>query len=187
MKLQNLLQGETHQAQQALNSFFATIDEERILWYPSAGKDYRDVMEMTSERLAIHQIPQPANIICHTDYRPDWTGLLREDYASPLVIHTHAHTTVEITEQHPLTFNFDMHGSRISRHNSPYDYAAERMPTIYLLKLNIQSDSLGEIEAYVFYFMMENYRFLEQIILKKRLACHSGGVVIMSAPFASNH
>lgn len=170
MKLQNLLQGETYQAQQALDSFFATIDEERILWYPRTGKDYRDVMEITPERLALHQIPQPANIICHTDYHPDWTGLLREDYASPLAIHTHAHTTVEITEQHPLTFNFDMPGSRIRRHNPPLDDAAKRLPTIYLLKLNIQSDSLGEIESYVFYFMMENYRFLEQIILKKRLA-----------------
>ena len=70
MKLKDLLQGKTDKAQQALDAFFSGIDEEKILWYPSAGKDYRDLMEVTPERLALHGIPEQPTIICHTDYNP---------------------------------------------------------------------------------------------------------------------
>jgi hypothetical protein len=42
---------------------FSGIDEEKILWYKSAGQDYRDLMEITHQRLALHGISEQPNII----------------------------------------------------------------------------------------------------------------------------
>jgi len=158
MRLQYLLQGKTSQAQQALDTFFSSISEERILWYPSAGCDYRDVMEVTEDRLALHQIPEQPNIICHTDYHPDWTKLIRKNTDQPLLMRKDARTTINIIEQHPLVLTVGT------------EYFIDNQPTVYLLKLKIDSDTLGVTYAYVFYFMLENYLFLEELILKQQLA-----------------
>lgn len=168
MKIQDLLRGQTSQAQQALDDFFANIDVERILWYPSAGKDYRDVMEMTHERLALHQIPEAPNIICHTDYAYRWTGLDRD--ARCKTMHSNAHTTVRVIEKHPLVFTAGANIRYQIRTENISGSVETDKPIIYLLKLKIKSDTLGEIHAHVFYFIFENYNFLEELILKKRLA-----------------
>ena len=43
--------------------------DERVLWYPSAGEDYRDIMEMHEKRRVPHGIELVPNVYCHTDYR----------------------------------------------------------------------------------------------------------------------
>lgn len=170
MKFRDLLVGNTEQAQQALDVFFASIDEEKILWYPSAGKDYRDLMEITPERLALHGISEQPNIICHTDYHPDWTGLDQE-LPMPMIIHQHARTTIKLLEKLPLAFAPDANIRYQVRRNSIdfYDDLQPYEPTIYFLKLNIVSDTLGEFDVQMFYFMFENHSFLKDVILKKRL------------------
>ena len=100
MKFRELLKGKTPSAQQAIDAFFSNINEERILWYPSAGFDYRDVLEMRSERLQLHEIPESANIICHTDYCFDWTKL--DQRSTPIPIHINKRTKVDVIEKHPL-------------------------------------------------------------------------------------
>ena len=168
MRLKELLQGQTPQAQYALDSFFANISEERILWYPSAGKDYRDVMEMTPERLAMHQIPEQPTIICHTDYMHSWTGLQRQ--SRYLCMRKDAHTTVMVIEKHSLSLT---PGNKVDYYVRRENISGQQEmfePLIYLLKLRIQSDTLGEFHAHVFYFIFENYNFLEELVLKKRLA-----------------
>ena len=170
MKLKELLQGKTDKAQQTLEEFFSGIDEEKILWYPSAGKDYRDLMEMSPQRLALHGIPEQPNIICHTDYNPSWTGLDNQ-IRLPKIIHKDARTTIRIMEKHPLSFVPTADIQYRTRHNHVdfFDNATDK-PAIYFLKLKINSDTLGEIDAQVFYFMFENYNFLEELILKNKLA-----------------
>ena len=169
MKLKNLLIGKTEQAQQSLNEFFSGIDEEKILWYPSAGKDYRDLMEITPERLALHGISEQPNIVCHTDYNQSWTGL--DEDMLPMIIHQHARTTIKIIEKIPLSFapNINIHFRiRDSHVSSRVNKVGET--SIYLLKLKIISDTLGEFDVQMFYFMFENYNFLEELILKNKLA-----------------
>lgn len=170
MKFRDLLVGKTDQAQQALDVFFAGIDKEKILWYPSAGRDYRDLMEITPERLALHGISEQPNIICHTDYNLDWTGLDQE-LPMPMIIHEHARTTIKLMEKLPLAFAPGTNIRYQVRHShvSFYDYHQPDEPTIYFLKLNIVSDTLGEFDVDMFYFMFENHNFLKEVILKKRL------------------
>ncbi len=170
MKLKDLLQGKTDKAQQALDEFFSGIDEEKILWYPSAGKDYRDLMEVTPERLALHGIPEQPTIICHTDYNPSWTGL-GMDTRLPKIIRKDARTTITIMEKHPLSFVPDANIQYRTRYNHvDFFDKAPKNPAIFFLKLKINSDTLGEIDAQIFYFMFENYNFLEELILKNKLA-----------------
>lgn len=38
MKLKEIVKGADSLAQQALDKLFASLEEERILWYPSAGR-----------------------------------------------------------------------------------------------------------------------------------------------------
>jgi hypothetical protein len=168
MKLQDLLKGQTAESQQALDAFFADINEERILWYPSAGRDYRDVMEMHSERLALHQIPEAPNIICHTDYNLNGTGL--NQLGRTITIRLDKRTNIRVVEKHELNFvpNSDIHFNINNENISEAPDVWVLM--VFLLKLRIQSDMLGAYDAYVFYFIFENYNFLEELILKKQLA-----------------
>ncbi len=167
MKFKDLLQGKTQQAQHALDDFFANIKEERILWYPSAGCDYRDVMEMRPERLALHQIPEAANIICHTDYMYRWTKL--DQQTRWITVHKHARTLIRVIAKYPLAFTSNDIRHQIRREHT-VKFNHKLSPMIFLLKLKIKSDSLGTFYAHVFYFIFGNYNFLEEVILKKKLA-----------------
>ncbi|MCF7986940.1 MAG: hypothetical protein K9L60_05165, partial [Methylovulum sp.] len=125
MKFKDLLQGKTQQAQHALDDFFANIKEERILWYPSAGCDYRDVMEMRPERLALHQIPEAANIICHTDYMYRWTKL--DQQTRWITVHKHARTLIRVIAKYPLAFT-----SNDIRHQIRREHTVKFNPWIQL-------------------------------------------------------
>lgn len=167
MRLRDLLEGETPSAQQALDRFFRGIEDERILWYPSAGRDYRDIMEMSEQRRTQHDIRIAPNIFCHTDYMHDWTGL---DEHAPIVMHQNKHTLVTVVEKHPLrlTLGNQIH-TQIDHDDFRYPKKAGN-PLIFFLRVKIRCDLLGEIDAHVFYFLFENYHFLEELVLKKRLA-----------------
>lgn len=169
MKLKELLKGETLQAQQALDGFFSEITEEKILWYPSAGQDYRDLMEISPDRLVLHEILEPPNIICHTDYVP-WAGL-KGDALEPIWVRNDDRTAVRIMEKHRLILVSDANIDYRIRHGYvAFPDLGIHEPTVYLLKIKISSATLGEIEATVFYFFFENYNFLEELILKHQLA-----------------
>jgi hypothetical protein len=171
MTLKNLLKGKTDQAQHALDEFFSGIDEEKILWYPSAGRDYRDLIETTPERLALHGISEQPNIICHTDCNPSWTGL-DQDRLLPMIMHQDMHTTVTLMEKFSLTFapDINIHYHVRDSHVSAYDPHQPGKAAIYFLTLKIMSDTQGEFTVQMFYFMFENYNFLEELILKNKLA-----------------
>jgi hypothetical protein len=117
-----------------------------------------------------NSIPEQPNIICHTDYNPSLAGL-DQAIRVPMSIHEDARTTIKIMEKLPLSFVPDSNIQYRIRHNHVdfFDDAPDKT-TIYLLKLKINSDTLGEIDAQVFYFMFENYNFLEELILKNKLA-----------------
>lgn len=164
MKFQDILVGSTPRAQAELDIFFSELGEEKILWYPSAGKDYRDVLEVTASRLHQHGIEEAPNIICHTDYFSEWLGLDDE------ILHKDQHTTVRLTSKYQLSIHpgIEIKYFISSEHASFYDKAPSK-PTIYLLKINISSDRLGNVDAHVFFFLFENYNFLEQIVIKHGL------------------
>jgi len=166
MKLQDILEGDTPEATDALDELFGDLKDEKILWYPSAGFDYRDILEMTAPRLDLHGIKEPPNIICHTDYNP---GLIDLGNEIRDIVHIDPRTTVRIMEKYALSLRDK--AQVVYRVNPEYAYpdSALLQPTIYLLKLRITSDVLGEIPATVLFFLFENHNFLAQVILKHGL------------------
>lgn len=175
MKFRNLLKGENQVAQQALDTFFKQIEneEEKILWYPSAGMDYRTTVEMQPERLLITNLPESANIICHTDYYHTWTNLHEPIPPEGKFFFQSNKTSILITEKHNLCFadnvNFDYNNPYYRRYYNHYFDPKPIQPIIYLLKIKIISNLGIEREAYVFYFILENYHFLEELIIKQNL------------------
>lgn len=165
MKLQEIVKGANPLAQQALDSLFANIKEERILWYPSAGGDFRDLLETLSpERRALHGLSEAPNIFIHTTYIRDYVNL------NVGVIRNDGRTVVEVQEKHQILIKdeIDFNYEVSSQFAEFRDYASVE-PLIHLVKLRLNSNILGTIEGWLFYFHFENHNFLQEIILKQQL------------------
>jgi hypothetical protein len=175
MKFKDLLKGENEAAQEALNKFFQQIEnqEEKILWYPSSGMDYRTTVEMQPERLLVTNLPESANIICHTDYYHTWTKLHEPIPEEGKFFFESNRTSILITEKHNLCFSdnvkFDYENGYYNRYYNHYFDEKPIHPIVYLLKIKIISNLGIERDAYVFYFILENYHFLEELIIKQKL------------------
>jgi hypothetical protein len=173
MRLQDLLVGETPAAQQALEKLFGSIGDERILWYPSAGSDYRDILETMPERLRLHGMSEPGpNIFCHTDYTPllsRITPLTEPDKFSE-VLFSDENTLIIVLEQHPVNIRngIDIHYAVNRDHITFYD-AIQPEPRISLLKILASSAQLGETTVHLLYFFFENHNFMHEVVLKHGL------------------
>ena len=63
-KLKKLLTGIDDDATMALNDLWDSIPHNpSIAWYPSAGLDFRDLVELSNYE---------PDLFIHTDYKPDW-------------------------------------------------------------------------------------------------------------------
>jgi hypothetical protein len=160
MKFSNVLVGQNEIAQQALDSFFESIkdEEEKILWYPSAFDDYRDLVETTPERLQVHDIKIAPNIIIHSD-RGDWAKNALLKYEENFVIFKNSTVQIIVKSKHELLLS----GSKDRK------FFSHKIMSIFLLKLKIVSIHIGEIERNVFYFCCNNIFLFEHIILKNKL------------------
>ena len=61
--IKDILRGKSMEAQDALDA----LDDTQILWYPSAGNDYRDVIEYYREGVSYDKAQKPTLFI-HSDY-----------------------------------------------------------------------------------------------------------------------
>lgn len=162
MRFKELLKGKDSKAQERLDNFFSSVIEERILWYPSAGLDFRDLLEMSPERRTLHHIDETPTIICHTDYD---SRLLNDKYT-----YSDQWTQVNLLDKTPLETvpEADVRYLVNPDYVSCADFALQ-YPKIYLLDLEIESHVLGKFQRSVFYFLFENYNFLKEILLKNKL------------------
>ena len=123
--------------------------DECVLWYPSAGNDYRDILEMNVRRRTLHGIETTANIFCHTDYRRP------PNIAAGTMLRDDGRTRIELLESHKLFIRTE--------------FAGNSEPEVYLMRIEIDSESLGATEHWVFRFVMENNDFLEHILLRGKV------------------
>jgi hypothetical protein len=162
MRFQDLLMGRTTAGQQRLEGLFATLEEERVLWYPSAGDDYRDLLYLHPAKSPDLGLQQTPNIFCHTDYdfryfRNRTDPLFQDGY-----------TCIRIKEFFELELRPDLAVDyRVSPYYATFTDHAARRPQILLLDLDIVSNQLGHFEKSIFYFFFENYNFLGEILLKQ--------------------
>ena len=158
----NLLKGKNENAHNRLNDLAKEIGENpSVLWYPSAGNDFRDILEMTKDRAKIHNIDLLPRLIIHTDYNAGWIDFNNTPYND-------GRTLVEVEQKFELELINDI-DYEVSPRYVYFPDAAPSEPTIYLMDIKITSDSLGIVHRSIIYFLFENINFLDQIILKNNL------------------
>ena len=160
LNLLTFLKGRDEEAQNRLNDLFQAIGiKPNILWYPSAGNDYRDVIELSQERARQHKIAVLPDLMIHTDYRANrnFVGIQYED----------SRTALEIVNSCELELIQDIYYDRISDGGRSGLVATK--PLIHLLDIQVTSETAGTFNKSILYFHFENINFLDQVILKNKL------------------
>ena len=176
MEIKKLLEGNSEESQARLDELFrSTGDNPRTLWYPSAGNDYRDILELTHIKnpenirgkiniATDYGITELPDFFIHTDYSTQWVTLRTGE------IFNDGRTVVTIEHLYELKFRDGLH---INYYVNPdfvdFPEDAPKSPKIYLLDVKINSNKLGEVKKPVFYFLFENINFLQEVLLKNRI------------------
>ena len=183
MKISELLKGENRESQKQLDKLFCSIgDNPRILWYPSAGDDYRDISELSNANIdrnnirgriniaTDYEITELPDIFVHTDYFKRWAKLRQGEIFNDDNTGKDDKTRVTIENLYELQFNNGLNiNYNVNEDFVSFPEEAPKSPEIYLLDVRINSDTLGEIRKPVFYFLFENINFLQEVLLKNRI------------------
>lgn len=150
--LNEILKGNNRRSEIELKRVSKNIGRNpNICWYPSAGADFRDLLE-THVRTNVSP-----DLYLHTDYRKD-INIKRG------TIFNDGRTVVKIITIHELTcqdeIKYYVDAEYISSLENSYD-----KPRVLLLDVVI-SFSGGEIRKPVLYFYMENINFFDEILLR---------------------
>jgi hypothetical protein len=125
-----------------------------IAWYPSAGLDFRDLIEVNRTKI------EP-EIFFHTDYSSNWVklecGLVFNDKLTKVSIDR----ITELKFRKKVNYLINQDYVDFPEHANP-------LPKIYLLDIIIET-GFGEIRKPVIYFFMENINFLDEILLKNKI------------------
>lgn len=160
--INKILRGIDGQSQTQLDNLSKSIgDNPNILWYPSAGNDYRDILELTHERAQFHGITELPDLFIHTDYNQQFlrlTGNAHNDFGTNVRIENRFELQLIQNVQYNINPEFV---------DSPDDAPIE--PTIYLLDISVTSKILGEVKKTIIYFLFENINFLDEVILKNNI------------------
>jgi hypothetical protein len=184
MNLLHLLKGNDVKAQERLNELVNQhTNEPKLLWYPSAGFDFRDVLRFSMKHdkanVGVSELP---DLFVHTDYMMDRNALEVGELMSD------GRTKIDILACHELSWTIPFHYSAMqaipdhrmlrrnqvaNRTHSPFCHAPEKLPAepiVYLLDVQFQSHVLGPFQRPVVYVVMENMNFLCEILLRYKLS-----------------
>jgi len=183
MNLLHLLKGNDVKAQERLNELIKQhTNELKLLWYPSAGFDFRDVLRFAMKHdkanVGVSELP---DLFVHTDYTMDRNALEVGELMND------ERTKIDILQCYELTWNVLFYYSALdaipdprmlrrrmntSRIRSSFCHSPEKLPTepiVYLLDVQFQSHVLGTFQRPVVYVVMENMNFLCEILLRYKL------------------
>lgn len=138
----------------------------RIAWYPSAGLDFRDLLEL-SNPIDANETP---DLFIHTDYKPDWSlentifenfniGPVQNGFDRNFDVIIDDVFKLEITE--PIRYSVDANYVDFSDD-------APRFPKVFLLNVSVSHNG-NTISKPVLYFVFENINFLDEILLKFKI------------------
>ncbi len=157
--LNELLAGVNGQSQKRLNALCKQIgNEPRIAWYPSAGNDYRDLMELCTIRALQQNVSEEPDVFFHTDYHIKHlksSGIIYDDSRTRVVVENTYHLSIR------KKFNYFVNPEYAVFHEN-----APESPLIWLLDVSVHSDIYGVVNKPVIYFVFENINFFDEFILK---------------------
>jgi hypothetical protein len=135
-----------------------------IAWYPSAGLDFRDVLELSNP---IYNNP---DLFIHTDYKPYW-GIQNASFDT--------FNIGSVDNEFDRNFNAEIDDVFELELTEPINYFvvpdyvefptdAISAPKVFLLNVTV-SHAGNTISKPVLYFVFENINFLEEILLKHKI------------------
>ena len=132
----------------------------RTCWYPSADRDFRDLVFCSGEYPEIDISPE---LFIHTDCNPNF------DLDAPGIVYEDAHTRV--------TLRIEREFDRLSVPRGEFAHWASREAgCIILYQAEIVSDRFGRIERPLIYAVCENEWFAAEFLAPNRIAvetvCH---------------
>ncbi|MEO0093808.1 MAG: hypothetical protein ABIK67_06095, partial [candidate division WOR-3 bacterium] len=155
LNLKNLLSISTTSPQLIKKLFDSISENPKILWYPSAGADFRDIIELTKINnvrniASDYNLIHPPTLFIHTD-----TKFPRID-KNKIIRFKDKNIALKIGSINKLNFVKD----------SPF--CLLQNPEVYLLNFILISDKI-RIKKPLIYFQLENTKFLINILLKHRV------------------
>jgi len=187
MKIFELLEGCTESENLKFKQFINEInlEKEKILWYPSSGDDFRDIVNFSPLVNNVIESNELPNLFIHNDYDRKSFDKIENVNRFDSIIFSDDKTTVRISDKILLRFNLKAKGNYIVREGFVDFYEFRLTIThIYLLKINIKTTSYESIDANLLYFSFENINFFEFLIsnsikidfmVKVREGCGMGG------------
>lgn len=144
-----------------------------LAWYPSAGDDYRDILETSKGRLAFHGFEHAPDVLIHTDPTTDFSKV-----CAPHVLYQGTRTTVTATSVERIFI------PQPDRQEDDCHKEDERGSVITVLDVMVWSDVLGLVNATVVHLPRSNYEFFNEFVvqggirfrtlIKVRLGCGFG-------------
>ena len=127
---------------------------QRVLWYPSAGNDCRDLLFCSGEYPEINIAPE---LFIHTDCMPDF------DLDTPGIVYKDHHTAVTLYKER----EFD----RMTVPQTEFaHWKSCEAGRIILYRAEIISDRFGKIEKPLIYVICENEWFAAAFLIPNRIA-----------------
>lgn len=153
--IKSLLKAVYDQEERIINELQQQIGvSPNIAWYPSAGLDFRDLIEVNRTKI-------DPDIFVHTDYSDTGVklkcGLVFNDERTKVFINRI--TKLKFRQEVDYLVNPDY---------VVFPEDANPFPKIYLLDVKVET-GFGEIKKPVLYFFMENINFLDEILLKNKI------------------
>lgn len=160
--LQYLLRGKDEIAGQKLRAYFNSIpDNPNILWYPSAGNDFRDITEFSLENATGHGIQVLPDIYLHNDC----IDILK--YRDIGKIYDDDGFAVSVNSSFELTLNPDANVAYYISSDCTWFYPdVPTDPRILLLEVTRCGKDGQSITANILFFIFENNNFLDEILLR---------------------
>ncbi len=125
-----------------------------VLWYPSAGNDFRDLIFCSGEYPGINSTPE---LFVHTDCMPDF------DLDTPGVVHKDPYTTVALYKER----EFD----RLTVPQMEFaHWKSQEAGRMILYRVEMISDRFGKIERPLIYVVCENEWFAAEFLIPNRIA-----------------
>lgn len=181
MRITNLLEGATDDDNNSWVNYLDSVQDQKeiLLWYPSSGNDFTDVLNFTSQDIDEINYNNKPTLFIHNDYYKDTYFNISRGYK----LYTNDGKQVEIKKEIKLKFKLNTKGEYLVKENY-VDFYEESFTVPYISLFEV---TIGYIEAKILYFGFENINLFELFILnsikidfliKVREGCGLGGNIM---------
>ncbi len=140
--------------------FLQLLSKKSTCWYPSAGKDFIDILYWN--RLRIFGIPEP-DLYIHTDCD---SGI---SFNEGEIIYSDKETHISVAKMEEVFLYNQEVDYNVRRDYFSYVFSADPSPKVTLLEIKIESTILGTFTKPVLFFHFENYNWFEEFAIKQGL------------------